>query len=99
MKKISIGLDIEKVRTAITGKTKAIILVAANGRAPSVGIAAFELLCKKRNLVLIEDAAQALGNCLINISSANLINIIIFSKFNKMPMSWFELGTSVSLCC
>jgi perosamine synthetase len=37
-------LDIERVREAITPKTKAISLVAANGRYPKAGIAAFEAL-------------------------------------------------------
>ena len=55
-------LDIEKVRGAITHKTKAIILVLANGRYPKVGIEAFVNLCKEKSLVLIEDSAQSLGS-------------------------------------
>lgn len=55
-------LDIEQVKEAITSKTKAIILVSANGRYPNSGIKAFEDLCDEKGLFLIEDAAQALGS-------------------------------------
>ncbi|MFY9311372.1 MAG: DegT/DnrJ/EryC1/StrS family aminotransferase [Bacteroidia bacterium] len=55
-------LDINKVEQAITVKTKAIMLVTANGRYPDAGIEAFERLCEKYNLILIEDAAQSLGS-------------------------------------
>jgi perosamine synthetase len=55
-------LDIGQVKKAITSKTKAIILVTANGRYPSVGIKLFEELCKDEGLFLIEDSAQSLGS-------------------------------------
>ena len=55
-------LDIELVKKAITPKTKAIMLVSANGRYPVSGIQAFLELCRKEELVLIEDSAQALGS-------------------------------------
>ena len=58
----SLCLDIELVKKALNTKTKAIILVNANGRYPKVGIKAFEDLCKENGLFLIEDAAQALGS-------------------------------------
>lgn len=55
-------LDIELVRQAVTPKTKAIMLVAANGRYPKSGIKAFEDLANEKNIALIEDAAQGLGS-------------------------------------
>ena len=55
-------LDIDAVRHAITSKTKAVMLVSANGRYPKAGIKVFESLAKEKGLVLIEDAAQALGS-------------------------------------
>jgi perosamine synthetase len=55
-------LDIEKVKQAITSKTKAIMLVSANGRYPKAGIDAFSTLAEKHNLKLIEDSAQSLGS-------------------------------------
>ena len=55
-------LDIELVEKAITSKTKAIMLVTANGRYPKSGIEAFVKLCEDKNLILIEDSAQSLGS-------------------------------------
>lgn len=55
-------LDINLVEKAITKKTKAIILVLANGRYPESGVKAFEELAKKYNIVLLEDSAQSLGS-------------------------------------
>lgn len=55
-------MDIKKAEKAITPKTKAIILVLANGRYPKCGIEAFVELCRKYNLKLIEDSAQSLGS-------------------------------------
>lgn len=58
----SLCLDIDAVERAITNKTKAVLLVAANGRYPAAGIKAFEDLASKYGLVLLEDSAQALGS-------------------------------------
>lgn len=55
-------LDIELTRKAINMKTKAILLVSANGRYPKVGIDAFVKLANQNGLALIEDSAQALGS-------------------------------------
>ena len=55
-------LDFELTKNAITKKTKAIMLVAANGRYPSHGIKNFERLARDHGIFLIEDAAQALGS-------------------------------------
>jgi len=55
-------LDLQKTKDAITSRTKAIMLVSANGRFPNVGIKAVEEICKENDLILIEDAAQSLGS-------------------------------------
>lgn len=55
-------LDIAKVEGALTDKTRAIMLVSANGRYPKAGIARFESLAKASGLILIEDSAQSLGS-------------------------------------
>jgi perosamine synthetase len=55
-------LDISKTINAISSKTKAIMLVSANGRYPKAGVAAFEEVAQKHGLILIEDAAQSLGS-------------------------------------
>lgn len=55
-------LDIEEVRRKLTPRTKAIMLVSANGRSPRCGIHAFEELSAATGIPLIEDAAQSLGS-------------------------------------
>ncbi len=55
-------LDINNVEKSITPKTKAIILVTANGRYPKSGIEEFEKLADERNIILLEDSAQSLGS-------------------------------------
>jgi len=55
-------LDITKVRKAINNRSKAMMLVSANGRYPLGGIEPFEELAKEKGLILIEDAAQSLGS-------------------------------------
>jgi len=58
----TLWMDIEKVEAAITNKTKAIMIVSANGRPPSCGISAFEKLASDHGILLMEDSAQALGS-------------------------------------
>lgn len=75
-------LDIEKVFAALTPRTKAIMLVAANGRYPAAGIEAFEDLARRRGLALIEDAAQALGSWFPDgrhVGTAGLVGSFSFS--------------------
>src|SRR6266508_7001496 len=55
-------LDINRTEAALTPKTRAIMLVTANGRYPRSGIDAFIDLADKYGLALIEDAAQSLGS-------------------------------------
>lgn len=55
-------MDIDLAKRAITKKTKALMLVTANGRYPKSGIDGFVNLCRENNIALIEDAAQSLGS-------------------------------------
>ncbi len=55
-------LDIDKVKEAITPKTRAIVLVSANGRYPQAGISSFKRLAEEYGLCILEDAAQSLGS-------------------------------------
>src|SRR3954465_8924368 len=55
-------LDIDRAEAALTAKTRAIMLVTANGRYPRAGIQAFVDLANRHGLALIEDAAQSLGS-------------------------------------
>jgi len=55
-------MDINAARAAISPKTRAIMLVSANGRTPKAGVKAFQDLCAEHGLILIEDSAQSLGS-------------------------------------
>jgi perosamine synthetase len=75
-------LDVDLVRRAITSKTKAVMLVSANGRYPNSGIRAFEALCQEKNITLIEDSAQSLGSFYPDgrhIGTAGLVGSFSFS--------------------
>lgn len=54
-------LDFEKMKEAVTEKTKAVILVSLNGRCPD-HIEEYAAFCRERGIHLIEDAAQSLGS-------------------------------------
>lgn len=82
VEKDTLCLDLALVKKAVTKKTKAIMLVTANGRYPKVGIKAFKDFCKKENLILIEDSAQSLGSFYPNgkhIGSEGLVGSFSFS--------------------
>ena len=58
------------------------MLVSANGRYPKSGVQAFEDLCAKHNLILIEDSAQSLGSFYPDgrhIGTAGLVGSFSFS--------------------
>jgi perosamine synthetase len=54
-------MDVTQIESAITPRTKAIVPVHLNGR--SVNMHEVQRIAKKHSLVVIEDAAQALGSC------------------------------------
>ena len=58
----SLCIDFDLAKKAITDKTKAIMLVSANGRYPKKNIDEFKNHCDKLNIHIIEDAAQSLGS-------------------------------------
>ena len=55
-------LNLDLVKKAVTKKTKAIMLVSANGRYPKAGVESFVAFCREKGIALIEDAAQSLGS-------------------------------------
>lgn len=55
-------LDYNSLKESLTNKTKAFVVMSANGRYPSEGIEIFEDFARENNLILIEDAAQSLGS-------------------------------------
>ena len=54
-------MDFNEMKSAISDKTKAVILVTINGRYPE-NIEEFSSYCAERGIRLIEDAAQSLGS-------------------------------------
>lgn len=54
-------LDYDSMVSAVTDKTKAVILVSINGRYPE-DIGRYVSFCRERGIHLIEDAAQSLGS-------------------------------------
>lgn len=55
-------IDINEVKGKIKSNTKAVFFVAANGRYPSYDIESLINFCESKGIVLLEDAAQALGS-------------------------------------
>lgn len=58
----SLCMDLEAAKKLVTSKTKALILVNANGRYPKIGIEEFKNFCTEKNIILLEDSAQSLGS-------------------------------------
>lgn len=62
VEKETLCLDLDIVKSAVTEKTKAVMLVSANGRYPKKGIEEFQRFCGENGLFLLEDSAQSLGS-------------------------------------
>ena len=60
----SLNIDVNRAKLALTPKTKAILGVHLYGKLYNVND--LEALCEANDLILIEDAAQAHGACLVN---------------------------------
>lgn len=56
-------LDLARVEGMITARTRAVVVVSLNGRAPA-DLAGFTARCRARGVKVIEDAAQAQGSTL-----------------------------------
>jgi len=55
-------IDLDQIKQSLTSKTKAIMLVSANGRQPKTNLKNYIEFAKDNNLKIIEDAAQSLGS-------------------------------------
>lgn len=73
------GIDPKSIAKAITSKTKAILAVHLYGL--PIDIQAVKLICKKHNLFLIEDCAQATGSEYENKPAGSFGDIAIFSFY------------------
>ncbi len=75
-------LDVRQAEACLTPRTKAIVLVNANGRSPQAGIDAFISLAARAGVALVEDAAQALGSyypCGTHMGLRGLVGSLSFS--------------------
>ncbi|HEX5865382.1 MAG TPA: aminotransferase class V-fold PLP-dependent enzyme [Casimicrobiaceae bacterium] len=54
-------LDLDRVERSISARTRAVVVVSLNGRAPK-GLDEFVARCRSRGVKVIEDAAQSLGS-------------------------------------
>ena len=61
VEKTTLCMDFEKMKAAVTPKTKAVMLVSINGRHPA-DMQQWVDFCKEKGIHLIEDAAQSLGS-------------------------------------
>lgn len=71
------NIDFEDVKTKITEKTKAIIIVHQIGL--PADITAFKELCEEKNIILIEDAACAIGSEYNNEKIGSHSDLVCFS--------------------
>jgi perosamine synthetase len=71
------NLDIEDVKSRITSRTKAILLVHQIGMPADID--SFQILCQECNLVLIEDAACAAGSAYKEKKIGSHSDIVCFS--------------------
>lgn len=84
-----LNINIKDVINKITPKTKAIVFVHFNGN--SRGLDQLSEICKKKNLILIEDAAQAIGS--ENIGKGD------FVCFSFQAIKTFTTGDGGALVC
>ena len=80
----SLCISVEEINRKISKKTKAVVLVNANGRYPSYDVDQLRDKLNKENIFLIEDAAQSLGSKYPDGTS-------IGSKGNIGTLSFFSL--------
>lgn len=91
---VDYNLDINKIESLITPKTKAILAVSIFGQMPDLN--SIKNICKKHNLYLIEDAAQSFGakDDLGNIS-CNIADISTTSFFPSKPLGCYGDGGAI----
>ena len=76
-------LDDTKIEKLITKKTKGIIAVDLYGNMPN--IKKIKKICKKYNLFLFEDSAEALGSKMNNVRAGKFA-IVLFSVFIELKL-------------
>ena len=83
-------IDHKKVENLITKKTKAIIAVDLYGNMPEMK--KLELICKKNKILLLEDAAEALGSSQNNVKAGKFGKASFFSFHRTKTITTGEGG-------
>ena len=84
------NLDVADVESRITSKTKAVLLVHQIGMPADID--AFSVLCKKHNLILIEDAACAAGSSYKGNKIGSHSDLVCFSFHPRKVISTGDGG-------
>ena len=84
------NIDIEDVKMKITSNTKAILIVHQIGMPADID--AFAQLCKEKNLVLIEDAACAIGSSYKGKKIGSHSDLVCFSLHPRKVISTGDGG-------
>lgn len=87
------NIDVNKIESKITDKTKAIIPVSLFGQVADID--EINILAKKHNISVIEDAAQSFGATYKGKRSCNLTPIACTSFFPAKPLGCFGDGGAV----
>jgi UDP-2-acetamido-2-deoxy-ribo-hexuluronate aminotransferase len=86
----SYNIDANKIEAALTSKTKAIMPVSLYGQCADYDV--INLLAKKNNIPVIEDAAQSFGASYKGRKSCNLTTIGCTSFFPSKPLGCYGDG-------
>ena len=93
IKEDTYNIDTSKIEDKITEKTKAIIGVSLFGQV--VDMNELNLIAKKYNLSIIEDAAQSFGATYYDKKSCNISKIACTSFFHSKPLGCFGDGGAI----
>ena len=91
------NIDVNLIESKITSKTKAIIPVSLFGQVSDMD--KIDIIAKKYNLEVIEDAAQSFGALYKNKKSCNLSRLACTSFFPAKPLGCFGDGGAVFTNC
>lgn len=83
-------IDPKSLEANITQKTKAVIMVDLYGNMPEID--SIQKICDQHNIVLIEDAAGALGSCYKNIRAGKFGRASVFSFHRTKTITTGEGG-------
>lgn len=88
------GMDPEKIESAITNKTKAILVTHLYGMASRMD--EITSICKKYNLKLVEDCAQSHGACFNGKMTGSFGDIGCFSFYPSKNLGAFGEGGAIT---